>query len=68
MQLFFLEQRLLNQIACSFEYSFEQVNKVYKSTCSFDKTIQILDHCRNSGMDLTCINEALELLVKSRHE
>jgi hypothetical protein len=64
MELYLLEHRLLNQIACSFGYSFDEVNKIYKTSCSFDKTIQILDHCKVSGLDLSCINEVLELLDK----
>lgn len=64
MKLFYLEQQILNQIATTFEYSFAEVNKVYQTSCSFDKTIQVLDYCRNADMDLGCINDVVELIDK----
>jgi len=46
MNLFDLEQKILGDIADAFPYAFSEVNRIYQKTCSFDKTIQILDICK----------------------
>lgn len=64
MKLYFLEQQILNNISQTFAISFDEVNKVYKTCCSFDKTIQILDFCHTNKIGLESINDILEILDK----
>lgn len=62
MKLFDLEQKILNDIAETFPFSFSECTAVYQLCCSFDKTIKILDFCEQHQVDPSFADEVIKII------
>lgn len=67
MELFTLEQRILKEIANTFEYPIADVHVAYQKCCSFDKTIQVLDYCRGVDLNLHLVNDVIKLIDRENN-
>ena len=60
MDLFQLEQKIIQDISDTFPYSFSECNSVYQKCLTFDKTIRVLDICKKHGVDTDLAMEVIE--------